>query len=134
MSRRENARWNIEGVPMTVHAEGYCWVMEQLKEKQDFESELSRLGYRHENFTLRVRRARPDVPGNEWSANYFVRVTETRTLRSNVYVGGPRGRWVEQFSTDLATGVFGEPGIAHRARGASYQTWRSEHAKRTLRE
>ena len=32
---------------MAVRAEGYCWVMEQLGEKQDFESELSRLGYLH---------------------------------------------------------------------------------------
>jgi hypothetical protein len=100
---------------MAVRAEGYCWVMEQLGEKQDFESELSRLGYLHENFTLRVRRARSDDLSDEWTANYFVCVTELRTSRSNVYVGGPRGHWVEQFSADLAAGVFGAPQIVRKA-------------------
>jgi hypothetical protein len=49
---------------MAVHSEGDTWVMEQLGEKQDFEAELSRLGYRHEDFILRVRRARPAVTGS----------------------------------------------------------------------
>jgi hypothetical protein len=105
----------ILGAPMAVRAEGYFWVMEQLGEKQDFESELSRLGYLHENFTLNVRRARSDSLGDEWTANYFVCVTELRTSRSNVYLGGPRGHWVEQFSADLALGVFGPPQIVRKA-------------------
>ena len=100
---------------MAVRAEGYCWVMEQLGEKQDFESELSRLGYPHENFTLKVRRAGSNAVGDEWVANYFVCVTEVRTSRSNIYLGGPRGRWVEQFSADLAAGVFGAPQIVRKA-------------------
>jgi len=102
---------------MAVRAEGYCWVMEQLGEKQDFESELSRLGYLHENFTLKVRRARSDYLGDEWIANYFVCVTEVRTSRSNIYLGGPRGHWVEQFSADLVAGVFGAPQIVRKAVG-----------------
>ena len=44
---------------MTVRSEGDTWVMEQLGEKQDFEAELSRLGFRHEDFIVSVRRARP---------------------------------------------------------------------------
>jgi hypothetical protein len=100
---------------MAVRAEGYCWVMEQLGEKQDFESELSRLGYLHENFVLRVRRARADGMGSEWTANYIVCVTELRTSRSNVYLGGPRGHWVEQFSADLGAGLFGAPQIVRKA-------------------
>jgi hypothetical protein len=96
---------------MVVRAEGYCRVMEQLGEKQDFEAELTRRGYRHENFSLRVRRARPDELADEWSANYFVCVTEMVTSKSNVYLGGPRGTWLEQFSRDLAAGFFGAPQI-----------------------
>lgn len=106
---------NVSGAAMAVRAEGYCWVMEQLGEKQDFEFELSRLGYLHENFTLEVRRARSDYVGDEWIANYFVCVTEVRTSRSNIYLGGPRGHWVEQFSADLAAGVFGAPQIVRKA-------------------
>jgi len=100
---------------MAVRAEGYCWVMEQLGEKQDFESELSRLGYLHENFALTVRRARSDNLGDEWTANYFVCVRQVRTSRSNVYLGGPSANWVEQFSADLAAGVFGAPQIVRKA-------------------
>jgi len=72
----------FRGMGMAVRAEGYCWVMEQLGEKQDFESELSRLGYLHENFALTVRRARSDNLGDEWTANYFVCVRQVRTSRS----------------------------------------------------
>jgi len=100
---------------MAVRAEGYCWVMEQLGEKQDFESELSRLGYLHENFALRVRHARSDHLGDEWTANYFVCVRQVRTSRSNVYLGGPSANWVEQFSADLAAGVFGAPQMVRKA-------------------
>src|SRR6185503_5205316 len=105
----------FRGMGMAVRADGYYWVMEQLGEKQDFESELSRRGYLHENFALNVRRARSDSLGDEWTANYFVCVTELRTSRSNVYLGGPRGNWVEQFSADLALGVFGPPQIVRKA-------------------
>jgi hypothetical protein len=106
---------------MAVHAEGYCWVMEQLGEKQDFESELSRRGFRHEHFTLRVRRARSGSSVDEWTASYAVCVIDLRTSRSNVYWGGPRWRWVEQFSADLAAGFFGGPTILRTAP----LTWRS---------
>jgi hypothetical protein len=104
---------------MAVRAEGYCWVMEQLGEKQDFEAELSRFGYEHDNFALSVRRARADGIGSEWTANYFVCVTELHTSRSNVYLGGPRGDWVKQFSADLATGFFGAPQIVRKATRAT---------------
>jgi hypothetical protein len=56
--RRENAPLPFAERAMAVHSEGDTWVMEQLGKKQDFEAELSRLGYRHEDFILRVRRAR----------------------------------------------------------------------------
>ena len=43
---------------MTVHCEGDCRVIEQLGEKQDFESELSRLGFKHEHFMLFISAVR----------------------------------------------------------------------------
>ena len=54
---------------MTVHSEGETWIMEQLGEKQNFEAELSRLGIRHGDFTIRVRRARPPATGS-WAYHY----------------------------------------------------------------
>jgi len=44
---------------MTVHCEGDCRLLEQLGEKQDFEAELSRLGFRHEEFTFFAKRSKP---------------------------------------------------------------------------
>ena len=40
---------------MSVRCEGDCKVMEQLGERQHFESELSRLGFSHEAFTIVIR-------------------------------------------------------------------------------
>lgn len=96
---------------MAVVAKGYSQIMAQLGEKQDFEAELSRLGYRHEDFSLMVRRARLTGPVDGWTASYTVCVTDLRTSRSNVYWGGPRMQWVAQFASDLARGFFGEPRI-----------------------
>ena len=41
---------------MAVRCEGDSREMEQLGEKQDFEAELSRMGFMHEAFILYVRR------------------------------------------------------------------------------
>jgi hypothetical protein len=112
---------DIERHTMAVRAEGYCRIMEQLGEKQDFEAELSRLGYRHEDFSLMVRRARLAGPVDGWTASYTVCVTDLRTSRSNVYWGGPRTHWVAQFASDLARGFFGEPRILR----ASPTLWRA---------
>ena len=82
--------------------------MEQVGEKQDFESELSRLGFSHDDFSLDVRRARtPDGSAN-WVANYAVCVTNTTTQRRNIYWGGPGERWVSEFAADLAKGHYGQ--------------------------
>jgi len=106
---------------MAVRAEGYCRIIEQLGEKQDFEAELSRLGYRHEDFSLMVRRARLTGPVDGWTASYTVCVTDLRTSRSNVYWGGPHMQWVAQFASDLARGFFGEPRLLR----ASPVPWRA---------
>lgn len=94
---------------MTVRCEGDRWIMEQLGEKQDFESELSRLGFRHEDFALYVRRSGLGGINRAWTSNYAVRVTNTPTRKCNIYWGGPRENWVGQFALDAANGMYGEP-------------------------
>lgn len=101
---------------MTVHGIGDTWVMEQLGEKQDFEAELSRLGFRHEDFTVRVRRARPASAGS-WAYHYAVRVTNCRCAKSNIYWGGAGENWVAQFAQDLADGYFGHSPTLDRLAG-----------------
>jgi hypothetical protein len=90
------------GGPMTVHCEGDCRLLEQLGEKQDFEAELGRLGFRHEAFTLHVLRQTPETRSPEWNQSYSVTVTHVLTGRSYLYHGGPGREWVAQFRRDLA--------------------------------
>jgi hypothetical protein len=96
--------------------------MVQLGEKKDFEAQLSRLGFRHEDFLLRVRVERRGDSPEMWLSDYAVCVTDLRSSKSNIYLGGPRRRWVARFSVDLAEGYFGrasvvrEPGHAWRSR------------------
>ena len=99
---------------MTVHSEGDTWIMEQLGEKQDFEAELSRLGIRHEDFTIRVRRARP-ASTSSWAYHYAVRVTNCLSAKSNIYWGGAGENWVAQFTRDLADGLFGQTPVLDRS-------------------
>lgn len=96
---------------MAVCCAGDTWGMEQIGERQDFECELSRLGFRHEDFALHVRRA--DAPGarSGWTANYAVRVTNIPTSRNIFYWGGPGERWVEEFVADVENGIYGRPTI-----------------------
>jgi hypothetical protein len=96
---------------MAVRCGGDPWRMEQLGEKQDFECELSRLGFKHEDFVLDVRHARALGAGTAWTANYAVRVTNIPTARRIIYWGGPREHWVEEFAVDAANGIFGQPTI-----------------------
>jgi len=100
---------------MAVPCGGDTWGMEQIGEKQDFECELSRLGFRHEDFALHVRRATALGAGTAWTANYVVRVTNLRTARHVFYWGGPRERWVEEFVADVGHGIYGRPTITHFA-------------------
>ena len=93
---------------MTVHCEGDCRVVEQLGEKQDFETELTRLGFAHEHFTLQVALPRH---GSAWAQrhDYAVTVANVVTDKYVVYRGGPRRNWVRECARDLASGVFGIP-------------------------
>jgi len=94
---------------MTVHCEGDCHVIEQLGEKQDFESELSRFGFKHEHFTLHVVPAERKGPRATPEQEYSVTVANVITEQQRVYRGGPRSEWVPEVARDLATGVFGWP-------------------------
>ena len=96
---------------MTVRCEGDSWVMEQVGEKQDFEAELSRLGLRHEDFTLHVRRGRLGGLDKNWGAHYAVRVTNTVNGSRSIYLGGPGEAWVAQFASDVANGIYRNPSI-----------------------
>ncbi len=101
---------------MSVRCEGDLWLMEQVGERQDFESELSRLGLRHEDFELYVRRANFNRAKKQWSSNYAVRVSNLTTARRNIYWGGPGQDWVAQFTTDLVRGLYGEVVFAYTRR------------------
>jgi hypothetical protein len=80
--------------------------MEQLGEKQDFEAELSRLGLRHEDFALRVRRFGLGGIDRGWDAHYAVRVSDIVTGNQGIYWGGPGEDWVAEFAADVAKGVY----------------------------
>jgi hypothetical protein len=97
---------------MAVRTEGDSWIMEQVGEKQDFETGLTRLRLRHEDFELYVRRATLQGARKEWSANYAVRVRHTVTQRHSIYWGGPGQDWIAQFIEDLGAGMFGPLAIA----------------------
>ena len=101
---------------MTVRCEGDSRAMEQLGEKQDFESELSRLGYTHEAFLLHVRRVSTLGGATTWSVNYAVCVTNSANNIQNIYWGGPGKNWVSEFAADVARGLYGLPDDAVPAR------------------
>lgn len=100
---------------MAVRCEGDSREMEQLGEKQDFESELSRLGFTHEAFILYVRRTNGKLSDSRWALNYTVCVTNTFTKRQNIYWGGPGKRWVAEFSADVSSGLYGPPEMSRAA-------------------
>jgi hypothetical protein len=101
---------------MSVYVEGDAWVMEQLGHRQEFEAQLGRRGFRHEDFTLHVWQASPLGPKSARTAGgYAVRVTHIPTRRSTIYRAGPRDDWVARFKEDLSMGVFGHPSVLHGA-------------------
>jgi hypothetical protein len=108
---------------MTVRCEGDFRVMEQLGEKQDFESELSRLGFAHESFMMYVRSARAQGSSTNWLADYAVCVTNTTTKRSNVYWGGPCKHWISEFAADVASGLYGLPDLSLAVPRPALRMW-----------
>jgi hypothetical protein len=102
---------------MTVCCEGDRWPMEQFGERQDFELELTRQGFRHEDFVLQVLKDATKGAA-EWSAGYSVTVANVTTERCRIYRGGLYHRWVLEFARDLADDRFGEPSFT-RARAVA---------------
>jgi osmotically-inducible protein OsmY len=94
--------------------------MEQVGEKQDFESELTRHGMCHEDFELYVR---PSAPRHdEWNQDYIVTVYASTAGRCHLYTGGPRQNWVAEFAIDLARGSYGRTSPEDRPAIASPQS------------
>ncbi len=107
---------------MAVRCGGDPREIEQIGEKQDFECELSRLGFKHEDFALHVRRANVLGAGSAWTAHYAVRVTNIPTARQMFYWGGPGERWVDAFAADAAKRPLRAAGV----QASSDQGYRSE--------
>jgi hypothetical protein len=90
--------------------------MEQVGEKQDFEAELSRLGLRHEDFALHVRRGGLGRVDRGWGSHYAVRVTHAVTGNRSFYLGGPGESWVAEFVIDASRGMYRQPATLGKAR------------------
>jgi hypothetical protein len=116
---------------MAVRCEGDSWIMEQLGEKQDFEAELSRLGLRHEDFALHVRRGGLGGINRSWDANFAVRVSDVVTGGRGIYWGGPGENWVAQFATDVANGIYRGPPIRATLPVPDNKSLRSDGGHRT---
>lgn len=94
---------------MTVYCEGNRALLEQQGERHDLEIELTRQGFRHQDFVLHVLREKVASGATDWLANYAVTVVNVCTDRSRIYRGGNRRTWVPEFARDLSAGVFGTP-------------------------
>ena len=123
ITRSRFRRQHPFGVPsdiqMTVYGEGDCSLVEQLGEKQEFEAELTRLGFKHEDFTLHVLRQVPPGPKTAWSNGYSATVSNVASGHSRVYQGGPKRNWVAQSSLDPANGAYGPTAAERSGHGQS---------------
>ena len=109
---------------MAVRCVGDSRLMEQVGEKQDFESALTQRALRHEDFMLSVHRPVPTAHAHDWTQDYTVTVVWVITGGGHRYAGGPRHNWVAQFLIDVSRGVYGvapasddaaQPGAAESA-------------------
>ena len=91
---------------MSVTCGGDCRLIENTEERQAFESELTRHGRSHDDYSLFVTRIRPAASEPEWSLTYTVLVHHRRTNQAFEYRGGSRQRWVKRFIDDLLKGRF----------------------------
>jgi len=96
---------------MSVTCTGRARLIEQLGEKQDFEAELSRRGFRHEEFALHVEAGKGAGASAGWNPRYDVEVRHLPTQTVRAYRGGPRRNWVRSFTKDLLDGLYGEPTV-----------------------
>jgi hypothetical protein len=80
---------------------------DRVGEKHDFETSLTRAGFRHEEFILHVKPVR-SAPASSAGA-YEVKVTHAPTQTVKAYSGGTGKDWVARFAEDLSGGLFGQP-------------------------
>lgn len=97
---------------MSVVCVGICRILEALGEKRDFESELGRAGFRHEEFTLHVYWENTPRARAGWDTRYEVKVTHAPTQTVKAYAGGPWKNWVADFAADLTGGLYGDPNFS----------------------
>ena len=95
---------------MSVYCEGDCRLIEQTGEKQDFEAELTRLGFPHEAFMLYVSREAGPKGRQDWGLLYRVNVRHASSGHAKTYVGTPSRSWVREFSDDTEQGMYGVHG------------------------
>jgi hypothetical protein len=96
---------------MSVTCTGQARLIEQLFEKQEFETELSRRGFRHEEFALHVDAAKGAGASAGWNPRYDVEVRHVPTQTVRAYRGGPRRNWMSAFAKDLLAGLYGDPTV-----------------------
>jgi hypothetical protein len=87
---------------MSVVCVGGRWVLSELREKHDFEDQLSRVGFRHAEFTLYETSLGRPQPKAASCSSYEVKVTPAPTGTVKTYPGGPKEDWVARFAEDLA--------------------------------
>ncbi len=92
-----------------VRCRGECRLIEATWEKQDFEAEITRQGFSHDDFAIEVERHEADGLRRGYGMHYSVTVHESKTGCSITYRGGHREAWVHRFAVDLAKGTFGPP-------------------------
>jgi hypothetical protein len=123
ITRSRFRRQHRFGVPsdiqMTVYREGDCSLVEQLGEKQEVEAELTRLGFKHEDFTLHVLRQVPQAQRRPESNGYSATVSNVASGHSRVYQRCPKRNWVTQSSLDPANGVYGPTAAERSGHGQS---------------
>lgn len=90
---------------MTVRCSGDCQLIEATWEKQDFEAEITRQRFSHDDFTISVQRVATRGP---YGLRYIVTVKNIVTHCDIAYRGGNREAWVRRFAVDLAKGAFGQ--------------------------
>ena len=91
-------------------------------EKRTFETEFTRVGFRHEEFVLHVSPANALRSNGPCGQGYEVKVTHTATQTVKTYVGGPRENWVAHFAEELAAGLYGEPSLTRERSGLPGRT------------
>ncbi|HTR57981.1 MAG TPA: hypothetical protein VMM27_07385 [Casimicrobiaceae bacterium] len=99
---------------MSVMCVGGSWVLRQLAEKRHLEAELTRAGFRHEEFTFRIDPIGEARYAMESEPHYQVKVTHSPTQTVKGYRGGATGDWIERFAQDLAAGLYGQPSSSPR--------------------